>query len=837
MTTTSYRFGDARLQPAQRTLLVGGRDSRIGARAFDLLLALVERRERVVTKHELLDLVWPGLVVEENNLQVHVSSLRKLLGPQAIATIPGRGYRFTAALEGSGAASEPAPAPQPKAATAPGNLPAELPPLYGRTEELPALRGLLASHRLVSVVGAGGIGKTALAQALAQALRGSFDDGVWLVELAPLTDATLLASTVAGVLGVALGPQRQAESLARSLAASRMLILLDNCEHLLEAVAELVAALHRGAPGLRLLVTSQEPLKLAHEQTYRLGALDVPEEAHLQGASQAGAVALFAARARAAEPRFALTGSNLGAVIDICRQLDGIPLAIELAAARVPLLGVDGLRARLGERLRVLTGGSRLALRRHQTLHAALEWSHTLLTPEEQTVFRRLGVFVGSFGLEAAQRVAADATLDEWAVLDRLGALVDKSLVLAEAGAEPRYRLLETTRAFALEQLQQEGETEPLLRRHAEAVLALFESSLSQQHSLPRLARVERYWPDLDNARAALVWSAEADAGIHVALAGAIVWIWLDIGLRPEGLRRTRLALAQVSPTTPARHEARLAAQWFRLTHPVAGPEEQVIMARAVRLYRELGDRLALSDVLWRQATLLSHCQRVEEAECALQEAEALIEAGAPDVLRCEVLLGRGWVRQRQGRAAEASAAFQELLRLATLFDDKSLILTALIHLEQEAAASGRLEEAITRGHEMLRLLQDERRLRGGNEDLICSNLTLALALLGRVDEGLAMARRAYPVVEAVGRLHNLMEPCAMFILLSGHSADAARLAGRAAASFAEQHIRRDPVAARLHERLMQALRQALPPDELARSMQAGAALGDEAALRLALHD
>jgi predicted ATPase/DNA-binding winged helix-turn-helix (wHTH) protein len=479
--TVPLRFGRAEVRPSERQLLIDGRPVGLGARAFDLLLALVERRDRIVAKNELLDSVWPGLVVEENNLQVQISSLRKALGPQAIATIPGRGYRFTAALDFEAVSQPDATAPRSTSApeatdahAAPlSNLPAELAPLYGRAEDLPALRALIELHKLVTVVGAGGIGKTALAQALAHQLRGSFDDGVWLVELTPVADASLVATTVAGVVRVELGAD--AQTLAKALSTSRMLIVLDNCEHLVHAAAELAAALQRAAPNVRLLATSQEPLKVAQEHVYRLGPLALPTEAGVESARQAGAVALFEARAQAADPRFALTEHNIAAVVDICRHLDGIALAIELAAARVPLLGVDGLRARLDERFSVLKGGARLALKRHQTLRAALDWSHGLLTQDEQTVFRRLAVFAGSFGLDSAQRVAADDRIDEWAVLDHLAALVDKSLVVAEMGEAPRYRLLETSRAFAMEKVQQADETDAVHRSHAEAVLAVFE--------------------------------------------------------------------------------------------------------------------------------------------------------------------------------------------------------------------------------------------------------------------------------------------------------------------------------------------------------------------------
>jgi DNA-binding winged helix-turn-helix (wHTH) protein len=297
----ALQFGRFELQADHRVLLQDGEAIALGARPFDLLVALVERRERVVTKAELLDLVWPGLVVEENNLQVQVSLLRKLLGTQAIATIPGRGYRFTADLESTPvaqsnvAASSPFPTRTSADATvAPlTNLPVELPPLYGRAADLQLLRALIDAHRLVSVVGAGGIGKTALAQALVQPLRGAFEDGTWLVELAPVADASLVATTVAGVLHVTLGAEAQVETLAKALSTSRMLIVLDNCEHLLHAVAETAAALLRAAPNVRLLVTSQEPLKVAQEHVYRVEALALPGDADLESARQSGANALF----------------------------------------------------------------------------------------------------------------------------------------------------------------------------------------------------------------------------------------------------------------------------------------------------------------------------------------------------------------------------------------------------------------------------------------------------------------------------------------------------------------------------------------------------------------
>jgi len=845
--TGSYRFSRIEVRPTERQLLVDGEQARLGARAFDLLLALVERRERVVSKNELLDLVWPGLVVEENNLQVHISSLRKLLGSQVIATIPGRGYRFTAGPDGAAvgqsnvgvAGPTPTPASSDAIAAPLTNLPAELPPLYGRAEDLPTLRSLIESYKLVTVVGAAGIGKTALAQALAHQLRGSFEDGVWLVELAPLADASLVAATVAAVLRVTLGADAQIETLAKALTTTRMLIVLDNCEHLLHAVAELASALQRAAPNVRLLATSQEPLKVAQEHAYRLGPLALPSEAGIESAWQSGAVVLFEARARAAHPRFALSEHNVAAVVDICRHLDGIALAIELAAARVPLLGVDGLRARLDERFRVLTGGPRLALRRHQTLRAALDWSHGLLTQDEQTVFRRLGVFAGSFGLQSAQRVAADDRIDEWAVLDQLGALVDKSLVVAEAGEVPRYRLLETGRAFALEKLQQAGETEAVLRSHAEAVLAVFEGSLKDEYVLSTQARLERYLPDLDNARAALDWSAgaSADAQLQIALTGAMAWIWVSAGLRPEGLRRTRLAMARIEPATAPHLEARLLGSWSSIAHPEAGSSELAADARAVELYRTLGDRQALFAALSQQGRTLARCHQLEQAELVLQEAAQLSETSWAPALRARLVISRSWLVFRQARFEEAMRVAEEVLQLAIALDDKRMALTTLIYLEQSAAALGRLEESVARGRDLAKRIRQDRSLRSGIENIVLVNLCMSLTELGEIDEALEVARSAYPLVEQAGRVLDLLDPFALLAFKRGRIDDAARLLGRADMRYAMGNYRREPVEQKLRDKLMFSLRDAMSPDELSRLMKEGEALNDEDGARLALRE
>ena len=350
--------GRVEIRPQERQLLIDGQPAEIGARAFDLLEALFARRDRVVSKDELLDLVWPGVVVEENNLQVHVSTLRKVLGRDAIATIPGRGYRFTLRSdENSGGSAGPMPdatGARVPSAEAGGNGPLLVEPPIGRETELAELRSLVGRFRLVSIVGPGGIGKSTVATALADAMRKDFADGAWWVELAALTDGDLIGETVARAIGVHLAAHRPpAQALASAVGEMNALIVLDNCEHLTGAVTSLVDALLAHVATVRVVVTSQEPLRTPYEHVFRLDSLATPgpdERLGNEDALRFAAVRLFVERARAADRRFEITASNIDAITEICRRLDGIPLAIELAAVRVPLIGAEGLRQRLDQR-------------------------------------------------------------------------------------------------------------------------------------------------------------------------------------------------------------------------------------------------------------------------------------------------------------------------------------------------------------------------------------------------------------------------------------------------------------------------------------------------------
>jgi len=656
------RFGRFELQADERRLLVDGVPAALGGRAFDLLLALAERPGRLVGKRELIELVWPGLVVQENNLAAQVSAVRKLLGGELIATVPGRGYRFvapveavatSAPVEAGPAAVEPAvDRPVPSLRT---NLPAGLPALLGRADDLAALAALVDAHRLVSVVGAGGIGKSLLAQHLLEARRGgAYPQGVCWVELAPLSDASALPGAIAAALGVDSQPGEPLAALLAAVAPLTLLLALDNAEHLLDAVASLCQALHAAAPGLRLLVTSQAPLRLPAERVQRIGPLAAPAADLPAAQARAyGAVALFVERAQALDTRFVLTDANAPAVIEVCRALDGLPLAIELAAARVALLGPAQLAAAMHERLRLLTAsGNRGAPPRQRTLRAALEWSHALLAPREQQVFRRLAVMAGSASLVLVRQVVADPdpppgvedVLDGWAVLDALDALVERSLValLVDGDADaPRYRLPESARAYALERLAAAGERATLQRRHAAAVADLFEAAYDDYFSGSRGADAwqRRLAADFDNARDALAWAqAAGDAALQLRI-GATLLRALPPSLHAERMALAdRCAAALEGPQAATLPEPLQQRAWLELSSAWADTQKlpsRAAAQRALALARRLdaeggGDRFGLYHALCRAASAAAQAGALAEADAPFAELAALEDPAWP---------------------------------------------------------------------------------------------------------------------------------------------------------------------------------------------------------------
>ncbi len=832
----AYAFDRFVFRADTRQVLVNGVPAKLGARAFDLLAVLIDRRERVVSKDELLELVWPRVIVEENTLQVHISALRKLLGLQAIATIPGRGYRFTAGLDGARRNSPEADTSGPDR-LAQSNLPDVLPALFGREQDLQDLLVLIAAHRLVTLVGAGGIGKTRLAQAAAHLTRDQWPDGVWMVELAPLIDSELVPVAAAQALGARLsGKQGGSAELAQQLRGKKLLLVLDNCEHLLLATAELATSVLAQAPGVKVLVTTQEPLHTIDEHQFRVPALSVPSAVQAGNAQDFGALALFEARARAVEPQFRLEDGNVSAVVEICRRLDGLPLAIEFAAARVPLLGVEGVRNRLDDRFRVMTAGARTSLPRHQTLRAAIEWSYALLDAHEQAVMRRLGVFVGGFCLESAQYVAADENIDEWTVLEHLGALVDKSLVVAEPGEEPRYRLLETGRAWAIEKLAEAGEMEATLRRHAKTVLAVFERCDAQQWTLPNSTRMQRYLPDLDNLRAALDWasSAPGDAELQVALTGPATWILRNVGQRGDALRRCEAAIAHIGPTTPPEFEARLLRAWLQLIYPRIGAQEISAGARAVELHRAQGDRPQLMAALAEYGAYLAVSGAHSQAKQAFDEADQMYDAAWPVALRLWAIRGRLWLLLRQGCVEEAHALFVNSLALTRATGDTYLIARVLVAGAQATFMVGRLELAAAYGREAVELVRSEH-LGGRMARFALGQLCLVLTELGQLDEALALARENLRSLARSYHIVDFLNAFALLALRRGHIAEAARALGRADVQYDLLREVRRPGEERARKILLASLRKELPAAELDKLLKAGADMSDEDAARQTL--
>jgi len=563
-------------------------------KAFEVLRYLLEHPGRLVPHDELLDALWPRTFVQQEVLKSHIASIRAVLGddprrPRFIETMSRRGYRFIAAV------TEAGPGPAPSRTT---NLPAAVSELIDRETELGEITALVIEHRLVSLVGAGGIGKTRLALEIGRHLLPRFADGVIVAELGPLSNAELVPATVASALGLThvAGAMSQ-EGVAGAVGARKLLLIIDNCEHVIEAAARMAEALLRASPGVSLLATSREPLRASGEYVYRVPSLDVPAEDTVEDVFNHSAVRLFVSRARAAEPRFVAGGPVAAATAAICRRLDGIPLAIELAATRIVGFGVDGVAARLDDRFRLLTGGSRTALPRHQTMRATLDWSYELLSESERVVFRRLAVFVGAFTLAAATAVAASADIPAADVGDSVANLVGKSLLSADVGgAIVYYRSLETTRAYAREKLVESAEIDAFARRHAEYFRNFFEHAETELETRPTAEWLVAYRPHIDNLRGALDWafSPSGDVGVAVALTAAAVPLWTHLSLLTECRARVEQAIMSLGqvPSDPRRDMRLYLALGQVLSHfrASARPEVNAALTKALDLAEITGD-------------------------------------------------------------------------------------------------------------------------------------------------------------------------------------------------------------------------------------------------------
>ena len=605
-----YVSGEWEVDLVRRELRARSIPVTIGSRAFEVMEVLVRSAGEFVTKDNLMDRVWPDVIVEENTLEVHISAIRRALGPdrRMLQTEYGRGYRllgpWTAGQERSAepVGLEPVSRPVEPFQT---NLPAAASELVGRTMAVQHLGDLLSANRVVTLTGLGGIGKTRLALDVARGLFPSFQGDVRLVELVSLSDPGLVPSAVAGGLGLKLGGEISAELVARAIGAQKLLLVLDNCEHVIDAAAKLAETIVRMCSRTTILATSREILKIEGEYVYRVPPLDVPLQfEEPDNILSHSAVQLFIATTRALRSDFSPDGENLPAIAAICRRLDGIPLAIDLAATRVATLGLQQVAAGLDDRFGMLTGGRRTALPRHQTLRATLDWSYELLPEPERLVMRRLAVFTGDFTADAVSSVAVGREITASQALYCLANLVTKSLVTLEAGsAVTHYRLHETTRAYALEKLAESGEFDQVARQHANYYRSLFERAETELDTLPTAAWLVRYGRHIGQVRAALDWafSPTGDAEVGVALTVAAVPLWLRLSLVEECCGRVERALSSSAENRDARRDMQLYAALSAALFLTKGscPETLAAWTSALRIAENLDDADYRLRALW----------------------------------------------------------------------------------------------------------------------------------------------------------------------------------------------------------------------------------------------
>jgi predicted ATPase/class 3 adenylate cyclase len=605
------------------------------------------------------------------------------------------------------------------------HLPVQLTSFIGREREMNELKRLLATHRLVTLTGTGGCGKTRLAIQVAADLLEEYADGVWVVELEALVEPALVLQEIAQTLGVREEPGRTLlDTLSDRLRSRQMLLVLDNCEHLVTSCAAVADALLRSCPNLQVLATSREILGVKGETLYRVPPLTLPELQRLPPIKQLKeyeSVRLFTERALSNQPCFAVTAENASAVAAVCHRLEGIPLAIELAAARIRILSIEQLSARLEDRFRLLTGGSRTALPRQQTLRATMDWSYDLLSEAEQILLRRLSVFAGGFNLEAAEAVCAGALVADDEVMELLGQLVDKSLVIVEVGAdELRYRMLETIRQYGQQKLLGTGEAEPIRDRHRNRYLELAERAEPELCGPEQGEWLRRLETDYGNLRTSLEWALESrDVSLALRLAGALSGFWHARGYTVEAREHMAavLALPDASPRTEAR------AKVLRLAGALANDQGHYNEARALcqeslTIWRELGNKQGIATVLNQLGEMEWERGNYADARALCEESLALRrELGDPgSIAGCLYYLGT--IAYLQGDHQAARSLCEESLKTWHGLGDKRNIARSLNTLGSISSIQGNYQVARGLFQESLTLYRDLGDRRGTSEAL-----------------------------------------------------------------------------------------------------------------------
>lgn len=793
------KFEHFEIHPRLRQVWVRGSVAPLGGRAFDLLLLLARQRDRVVGKDEIFETVWPGLVVEDNNLSVQISALRKALGVDVIKTVSGRGYQFTAPrIEVPEA--EPAEA-------LPGNLSVRSPALYGRNAELSQLVAGFERAGCITICGLAGIGKTALAQVAARRLAAQrrFAHGAWCVDLTPVREPAQLALAVCHTLGLEPGGDADAaQACLAQLQHRELLLVLDNCEHVIDAAAAFVTALLARAERVQVLATSQEPLHLPDEQVLRLAPLAVPASADCEDADSYGAMRLLLERVRAAMGgHFEPDGADREHLVEICRQLDGIPLALEFAAGRIPLLGPAGVRSRLHDRLRLLTGGQRSAPPRHRSLQAALEWSHQLLSPRTRHVLHRLAIFPSGFSLEGAGLLLQSDSDPE--LIEHLDVLVDRSLVSLQPEGRRRYRMLETTRAFALESLTLEGGGIDWEGRFAQTMSALCMLCARERDTT---------WmqQEMPNARAALAWSL-AHAGFEetaVTIATYTSVVLGSTGAIGEAIANLQRVGSLLGDGLPEDLRARYWHWLGRLGVEGRLPGTQCIeyLQRADAMFIAQGEPLHRHGCQRHLAEAQLLAGRADLAEAHLQLAREL-EGQHPRAsdrvrrLRVEVLLAAA---QGDHRMALLHAQTGLMLAEAHGYEHYRMLLTG--DMASSHLLVGHANAAVASFQELLVHLQGQPLRFSLARARALTGLTAALLAADRVDEATRSVVRTAQALQQENLLHSRCDILAWAAAAAGALAAAAQLLGASDGFTAGRDTERDPVCMLAHERTLALLGQ-----------------------------
>ncbi|MBI0538416.1 hypothetical protein D9599_22895 [Roseomonas sp. KE2513] len=844
-TARAFAFGPFRLVPDRRILVAEGREVPVRGRAFDLLLALVEHRHRVVSKDELMELVWPGRVVEEGNLTVHVAGLRKLLGSGIIATLSGRGYRFVAPItevpvedgpQSRPAASLPQAAQAGAASAAPwsGDLPRPLTKLIGREGDLERVEARLRESCLVTLVGAGGVGKTRLALAAADRIRRSCPGGAWFADLGPVEEPRLVPAAIASALGVDVGGGDPLRVVLAALSATRGLLVLDGCEHLLQAAAGAAELILRSCPGVVILATSREPLRAEGERVQRLHPLDVAAPDGTFGAERLAdypASELFVERARAALGEFVPGDADAAEIMRICQRLDGIPLAIELAAPALQAMTLTELRERLERHFDLLAAGRRTALVRQQTLRATIDWSLDRLAPLERALLLRLSVVNGTWTAGSAASVAGCASGED-EVCALIASLVDKSLVHADlTGLQARYRLLDSTRYYAADRLS----APELAEARASLVRWLARAYKRAEADWPFMPDEEwfaLYAPEVENLRAGLAWAfgPDGDERLGVELTSQTEHVWAELSLTGELQTWFDLAISRVDDATPPEIAGRL---WLGRCGWVAPRGARALDAarRAVVLFRQAGSRIELGRALWRQAWQHILSGDLASAAPLLEEAEDVLRGEKPNKALVSCLRAQAVFHLRGNQPDVARAELEEALTLARRLRSPRDVALTLGSMAELHCAAGRMGEAVAVAQEALASLGPVQARSAWVQHIAGAVASYRLAeddIIGArpiIAERLTAARLMRLPHEVTANLERL----ALIAAREGNLGTAGRLFGYVESCHAQRGILRSFGSQAVHDRLLAVLHRRLAPEELERLATTGAILGEEA--------